>query len=83
MKWYYEHILQPIIQMFWRLMDDKRGEFKIKMRSDVPKHEVEAIVRAFYPAIVAFFESEEGRQEYEEWKMKRDKEKAAEKKAMA
>ena len=64
-------------------MDDKRGEFKIKMRSDVPKHEVEAIVRAFYPAIVAFFESEEGRQEYEEWKMKRDKEKAAEKKAMA
>lgn len=62
-------------------MDDKRGEFK--MRSDVPKHEVEAIVRAFYPAIVAFFESEEGKQEYEEWKVKRDKEKAAEKKATA
>ena len=81
MKWYYEHILQPILQTFWRLMDDKRGEFK--MRSDVPKHEVEAIVRTFYPAIVAFFESEEGRREYEEWKMKRDKEKAAEKKATA
>lgn len=37
-------------------------------RSGVPKHELEILARHFLPQIQAFFESEEGRKEYEEWK---------------
>ena len=37
-------------------------------RSDVPKHELEILVWHFLPQIQAFFESEQGRKEYEEWK---------------
>ena len=37
-------------------------------RSNIPKHELEIIARHFLPQIQAFFESEEGRKEYEEWK---------------
>ena len=40
------------------------------MRSGLSKHEVEAIVLVFYPAIVAFFETEEGKRELEELKKK-------------
>lgn len=47
----------------------------IKPRSSVSRHEIEAIVHTFYPAIAAFFESEEGKQEYEEWKAKREERK--------
>ena len=41
------------------------------MRSYLPKHEVEAIVRAFYPSVAAFFETEQGKCEFEEWKSKK------------
>ena len=58
---------QPLYVLLW-FIHDKRGEYK--MRSDLPKHEVEAIVRAFYPSIAAFFETEEGKHEFEEWKKK-------------
>lgn len=37
-------------------------------RSNIPKHELEILARHFLPQIQAFFESEEGRKEYEEWK---------------
>lgn len=36
-------------------------------RSNIPKHELEILARHFLPQIQAFFESEEGRKEYEEW----------------
>ena len=51
------------------LFHDKSGEYKLG--SCLPKHEIEAIVRTFYPAIVSFFESKEGQQEFEEWKSKK------------
>ena len=35
---------------------------------NIPKHELEALARCFLPDIQAFFESEEGRKEYEAWK---------------
>ena len=60
-------IKETLYIMLW-LIHDKHGEYK--MRSDLPKHEVEAIVRAFYPSIAAFFETEEGKHEFEEWKKK-------------
>lgn len=37
-------------------------------RSNIPKHELEILARHFLPQIQSFFESEEGRKEYEEWK---------------
>ncbi len=37
-------------------------------RSKIPKHELEILARHFLPQIQAFFESEQGRNEYEEWK---------------
>ena len=38
-----------------------------------PKHELQALARAFADDIVAFFESEEGQREYEEWLQQKDK----------
>ena len=35
---------------------------------NIPKQELEILARHFLPQIQAFFESEEGRKEYEEWK---------------
>lgn len=34
---------------------------------NIPEHELESLARCFLPDIQAFFESEEGRKEYEEW----------------
>ena len=62
-------IKETLYILLW-LIHDKHGEYQ--MRSYLPKHEVEAIVRAFYPAIVAFFETEEGKCEFEQWKAKKE-----------
>ena len=40
---------------------------------DVPKYVLQAIVDDMLPDIRAFFESEEGTREFEEWKSKREK----------
>lgn len=37
-------------------------------RSDIPKHELETLARHFLPQIQAFFETEQGKKEFEEWK---------------
>ena len=63
-------IKETLYILLW-LIHDKHGEYK--MRSYLPKHEVEAIVRAFYPSIAEFFETEEGKGEFEEWKEKKEK----------
>ena len=34
----------------------------------IPKHEIEALARCLLPEIYRFFESEEGKREFEEWK---------------
>ncbi len=41
-------------------------------KSGIPKHELEAIVRTFLPDIIAFFQSEEGRKEFQEWKQEQE-----------
>ena len=58
-------IKETLYILLW-LIHDKHGEYQ--MRSYLPKHEVEAIVRAFYPSVAAFFETEEGKREFEQWK---------------
>ena len=38
----------------------------------IPKHVLESIVDTMLPDIIAFFETEEGQREFEEWKIKRE-----------
>ena len=40
----------------------------IETKSGIPKHEIEILARHFLPQIRAFFATEEGRKEFEEWK---------------
>ena len=65
-------VIKRIVYFALWLLCDKSGEYK--MRSYLPKYEIEAIVRAFYPAIAAFFETEEGKREFEEWKERKGNE---------
>ena len=39
-------------------------------KSGIPDHVAESIARTIMPDIIAFYESEEGRKEFEEWKHK-------------
>lgn len=41
---------------------------KLINNTDIPHHEIEAIARCIWPDILAFYESEEGQREFEEWK---------------
>ena len=43
-------------------------------QSDIPKYELEKLANCFLPDIIAFFETEEGNREYEEWKRQREQE---------
>lgn len=52
-------------------------------RSGIPKHELEILARHFLPQIQAFFQSEEGRQEYEAWQKEQAKLKANKAKSKA
>lgn len=45
----------------------EENEFKYN-ENDIPKSVYEELARSFLPDIIAFFESEEGKQEYEIWK---------------
>ena len=48
-----------------RVLRDRKGE------AGIPKHVLEAIVDTMLPDIIAFFETEEGQREFEEWKAER------------
>lgn len=41
-------------------------------KSNIPNEELEIIARCFLPDIVAFFESEEGKREFDEWKQQKE-----------
>jgi hypothetical protein len=41
-------------------------------KSGVPKYELESLARTFLPDIIAFFQSEEGRKEFQEWKQEQE-----------
>ena len=49
------------------------GNEKIVLKSDFPKSELESLARCFLPDIQAFFETEEGKKEYDEWKAEQEK----------
>ena len=41
---------------------------------NIPQHEIEALARCLLPEIQKFFQSPEGKKEFEEWKAQRAKE---------
>ena len=45
----------------------------LSKKTEIPKCELQSLARAFADDIVAFFESEKGQQEYEEWVQKERK----------
>ena len=47
--------------------------------TNIPQYQIEAIARCILPDILAFYESEEGRREFSEWKKQREMEKQEEK----
>ena len=42
-------------------------------QSEIPKHELESLARCFLSDIQAFFESEKGQREYQEWLQQKKK----------
>ncbi len=43
-----------------------------KSNNTIPKHELESLARVLLPSIREFFNSEEGRREFEEWKKQKE-----------
>ncbi len=43
-------------------------EVKIILKSHISEDEIEVLAKCFLPDILDFFESEEGRKEFEQWK---------------
>lgn len=43
-------------------------------KSNIPNEELKTIARCFLPDIIAFFESEEGKREFDEWEQQKEKE---------
>lgn len=40
---------------------------------NIPQFEIDALAQSILPAIQRFFETEEGKREFEEWKLKHEK----------
>ena len=47
---------------------------KLINNSGIPQHEIEYIAQCILPDIIAFYESEEGQREFQEWKAQREAE---------
>ena len=45
---------------------------KIINNSNIPQHEIEKIARCIWPDILAYYQSEEGQREFEEWKRQKE-----------
>ena len=43
-------------------------------KTEIQKHEIDRLSKTFLPEIIAFFETEEGKKEFEEWKRQRNNE---------
>ena len=51
------------------------GRKKLTNNTGIPQHRIEAIARCILPDVLAFYESEEGQREFDEWKKLRELEK--------
>ena len=59
--------LAEIAKRIEELLKDKHGE------CDIPDDLIKEIARCLVPDIIAFFETEEAKREFEEWKAKQEK----------
>ena len=59
-----EYDRKPAVGTIRRSIHARRASRK----SHIPEYEIEALAKCFLPDILDFFESEEGRQEFEKWK---------------
>jgi len=48
----------------------RKDDGKSKNESEIPTGAIEALAQTLYPAMVAYFESEEGKREFAEWQMR-------------
>jgi hypothetical protein len=53
------------------------------LENNISKEELESLARCFLPDIIAFFESEDGKREFEAWKQQKEKEEKANQKKIA
>lgn len=42
------------------------------MNKEIPQHEIDSLARCIFPTIQQFYDSEEGKREFEEWKRKQE-----------
>ena len=61
-----ENRMSELRRRIIEILTDKRGELGI------PKDKVEAIAEMILPDIVAFFQTEEGKKVFEEWKKEQE-----------
>ena len=54
---------------------------KLVNNSIYPQHVIESIARCLLPDIIAFYETEEGQQQFQEWKAIQEAEQTEEKKS--
>lgn len=40
--------------------------------TQIPQHEIDALARCLLPDLIAFYESENGQKEFEQWKIQLD-----------
>ena len=59
--------LSNIVKRIEELLKDKHGE------CEIPEDLIKEIARCLAPNIVAFFETEEAKREFEEWKLEQEK----------
>ena len=45
---------------------------KLMEHSGIPQHEIEHIARCILPDVLAYYESEEGQREFQEWLVQRE-----------
>ncbi|GHV00157.1 hypothetical protein FACS1894211_06900 [Clostridia bacterium] len=50
-----------------------KTEYREQRGVTIPQYEIDALARAFLPAILNFYRSEEGQREFSEWKANRNK----------
>ena len=48
--------------------------YKAEKSNSIPDDALEALARCLYPAILSYFESDEGQREFDEWKSRRNAE---------
>ena len=59
--------LSDVVKRIEKLLKDKHGE------CNIPDDLIKEIARCLAPNIVAFFETEEAKREFEEWKLEQEK----------